>query len=268
MLSQCHLGSPVRENRTPGSAWGDENKRPCPLGEASARKRWRPQGPHGLQLSRLVSTNPLDDGFEKVVKPRLKGKAHEIRFAEDAILCFQHREDAEKVRRVLPKRFAKFGLALHPEKTRRIEFGRFAEANAKRRGRKPATFDFLGFTHICACSRKGKFVVHTRTIRKRLRRGLKAISEWCQEHRHDPVGEQQKTLNAKLRGHYQYYGRPTNYHSLQQFYRSVRSLWRKWLSRRTRGKWLTWERYAEILRQYPLLQPQITRAWASASSTT
>ena len=112
-----------------------------------------------------------------------------------------------------------YGLTLHPEKTRLIEFGRYAEENAKRRGKKPATFDFLGFTHICARSRKGKFAVHVRTIRKRLRRGLKAVAQWCQAHRHDPVDKQQQTLNAKLRGHYQYYGRPTNYRSLRQFYR-------------------------------------------------
>jgi len=139
----------------------------------------------------------LDEWFEKVVKPRLKGKAHEIRFADDAILCFQYKEDAEKVLSVLPKRFAKFGLTLHPEKTRLIEFGRFAEQNAKRqKGRKPATFDFLGLSHICARSRKGKFTVHVKTISKRLRRGLQAVAEWCREHRHEPVSEQVKTLNA------------------------------------------------------------------------
>ena len=134
------------------------------------------------------------------MKPRLKGEAHEIRFADDAISCFEHKEDAEKVLSVLPKRFTKYGLTLHPEKTRLLEFGRDAMRNAKRQGKKPATFDFLGFTHICARSRKGKFTVHVKTMSKRLRRGLKAITEWCREHRHDPVNEQQKTLNAKLRG--------------------------------------------------------------------
>src|SRR5437016_5030903 len=121
--------------------------------------------------------------------------------------------------------------------------------------------------HICARSRKGKFTVHVKTIRKRLRRGLLAIAAWCQEHRHDAVSEQQKTLNAKLRGHYQYYGRPTNYRCLWLFYRKVRRIWREWLSRRTRGRWLTWERYAAILRQHPLLQPRITHSWAGAGST-
>ena len=182
------------------------------------------------------------------------------------ILCFEHKGDAEKVLRVLPKRFAQFGLTLHPEKTRLVEFGRYAARNAKKQGKKPQTFDFLGLTHICARSRKGKFTVHVKTMAKRLRRGLKAIAEWCQKHRHDPVSEQQQTLIAKLRGHYQYYGRPTNYHSIWQFYRRVRCIWRAWLSRRTRGRRLTWEQFDALLRQYPLLPPRITHAWASAGS--
>src|SRR5215469_12985518 len=155
-------------------------------------------------------------------------------------------------------RFAKFGLTLHPEKTRLMAFGRFAQGEAKKRGEKqPDTFDFLGFTHICARSRQGKFTVHVKTIDKRLRRGLKSIAAWCKQHRHDPVSEQQKTLNAKLRGHYQYYGRPTNHASVRRFYREVCGIWRKWLNRRTRGNPLTWEKYYEILRQNPLLTPRI-----------
>jgi RNA-directed DNA polymerase len=217
-------------------------------------------------LANVYLHHVLDQWFEQVVKPRLRGEAYEIRFADDAILCFQHKEDAEKVLRVLPKRFAKYGLTLHPEKTRLIEFGRFAAGNAKRRGKKPETFNFLGFTHTGARSRKGKFTVHVKTIAKRLRRGLAAITEWCKKHRHDPVSVQQKTLNAKLRGHYQYYGRPTNYRSLWQFHRRVRRIWREWLSRRTRGRMLTWERFAEILRQYPLLRPRITQSWVGAGS--
>jgi hypothetical protein len=217
-------------------------------------------------LANIYLHHVLDLWFEEVVKPRLKGEAYEIRFADDAILCFQHREDAEKVLSVLPKRFENYGLTLHPEKTRLMEFGRYAARNARRQGKKPETFDFLGLTHICARSRRGKFTVHVKTIAKRFRRGLKAIAEWCKEHRHDPVARQQRTLNAKLRGHYQYYGRPTNYRSLWQFYRRVRRIWREWLSRRTRGRWLTWDRFMDILRQYPLLLPRITQAWAGAGS--
>jgi len=155
-----------------------------------------------------------------------------------------------------------YGLTLHPEKTRLLEFGRYAEERAKKQGKKkPGTFDFLGLTHICARSRRGKFTVHVRTMRKRLRRSLTAVAAWCQEHRHAPVDEQQKTLNAKLRGHYQYYGRPTNSQSLLKFYRGVVRIWRKWLNRRTRGNRMTWERYKQLLRRHPLLPPRICHVW-------
>jgi group II intron reverse transcriptase/maturase len=217
-------------------------------------------------LANIYLHHALDVWFEEVVKPHLKGEAYEIRFADDAILCFQYREDAEKVMRVLPKRFEKYGLTLHPEKTRLIEFGRDAARNAKKQGKRPETFDFLGFTHLCARNRKGKFAVHVRTIAKRLRRGLKAIADWCKQHRHEPVSEQQKALNAKLRGHYQYYGRPSNYCCIMQFYRRVRRIWREWLSRRTRGRPLTWERYGALLQQHPLLIPRITHSWAGEGS--
>jgi len=217
-------------------------------------------------LANIYLHHALDVWFEEMVKPRLKGEAYEIRFADDAILCFQHREDAEKVMRVLPKRFEKYGLTLHPEKTRLIEFGRYAARNAKKQGKQPESFDFLGFKHLCARSRKGGFTVHVRTLAKRLRRGLKAIADWCKQHRRTPVNQQQEALNAKLRGHYQYYGRPTNYYSIWQFYRRVCRIWREWLGRRTRGQPLRWDRYNAILRQHPLLLPRITHAWVGAGS--
>jgi len=210
----------------------------------------------------------LDKWFADVVKPRLKGRAFAIRYADDGLLCFERREDAEKVLAVLPKRFAKFGLTLHPEKTRLVHFGRSALAKAERGGVKADTFDFLGFTHLCARSRQGRFTLHVKTMKKRLRRSLTAAADWCRRHRHDPVLEQRRTLNAKLRGHYQYYGRPTNYRSLRKFYRKVRCLWKTWLTRRTRGRRLTWERYARFLQRYPLAVPRITRSWAGAASRT
>jgi RNA-directed DNA polymerase len=176
-------------------------------------------------LANIYLHDVLDEWFESEVKPRLRGEAYEIRFADDAILCFQHKEDAEKVLEVLPRRFEKYGLTLHPEKTRLIEFGRYAAKNARKQGKKPATFNFLGLVHLCARSRQGKFTVHVKTIAKRLGRGLKAVWEWCKQHRHDPVNEQQKTLNAKLRGHYQYYGRRTNYRAIRQFYQRGRRIW-------------------------------------------
>jgi RNA-directed DNA polymerase len=206
----------------------------------------------------------LDEWVEREVKPRLRGKGFVIRYADDAVLCFQYREDAEKVLHVLPKRFARYGLTLHPEKTRLVAFGREALASASRMGTKPDTFDFLGLTHKCARSRQGRFAVHVKTMKKRLRRSSKGITEWCRTHRHDPVDRQQAALNAKLRGHYQYYGRPTNFRSLWKFYREVRRTWKKWLGRRTRGRPLTWEKYAQILNRHPLHRPRIVRSWAGA----
>jgi RNA-directed DNA polymerase len=205
----------------------------------------------------------LDEWFEEVVKPRLEGEAYEIRYADDFILGFQYQGDAERVLKVLPKRFAKYGLSLHPEKTRLIAFGRFAARDARRRGRrKPETFDFLGFTHYCSVSRERKYTLRVKTMRKRLSRSLREVSNWCREHRHDLVEEQRAALNAKLRGHYQYYGRPTNYLSLWAYYHRVRRIWHQWLNQRTRGNTLTWEKYQELLNRHPLLRPHISRPWA------
>jgi group II intron reverse transcriptase/maturase len=207
----------------------------------------------------------LDEWFEAEVKPRLKGEAYEIRFADDFILCFQYREDAEKVLEVLKKRFAKYGLTLHPEKTRLMEFGRKALAKSEETGGpKPATFDFLGFTHICKRTRRGKFTIHVHTMRKRLRRSLQAVTVWCREHRHDPVEEQQEALNRKLRGHYQYYGRSSNSRGIGEFYERVRRIWQKWLNRRTRGNTLNWTAYTALLKRHPLLRPRLSRPWKPA----
>ncbi len=169
----------------------------------------------------------LDQWFEDEVKPRLKGKAFEVRYVDDVLLCFQHKEDAQKVLTVLEKRFSKYGLSLHPEKTRLVEFGRSALTTAERTKTQPATFEFLGFVHVSARSRRGKFMVKVKTMKKRLKRSLKAAEQWCKEHRHDPVKDQQATLNAKLRGHYQYYGRASNNRALRQFFNGVRGMWKK-----------------------------------------
>jgi group II intron reverse transcriptase/maturase len=206
----------------------------------------------------------LDEWFETEVKPRLKGEAYEVRYADDFILCFQYREDAERVMKVLTQRFERYGLKLHPDKTRLMEFGREALAKSEGPGGpKPPTFDFLGFTHIGKRSRAGRFTVHVRTMRKRLKRSLMRVTLWCREHRHDPVAEQQQALNRKLQGHYQYYGRPTNYRSLWQFFRATRQIWKKWLNRRSRTPSLNWSTFEHLLARHPLLRPRITRAWST-----
>ena len=153
----------------------------------------------------------LDEWMETVVKPRMRGEMYLIRYADDLITGFQHREDAERVAGVLRKRVAKYGLELHEEKTRLITFGRFAEASLRGQGQdKPPTFDFLGFTHICARGRNGKFTVHVRTARKRMRRAMKRMAEWCRAHRHWSIPEQHRAISRALLGHYAYYGRPSN----------------------------------------------------------
>jgi group II intron reverse transcriptase/maturase len=208
----------------------------------------------------------LDIWFEKEVKPRLRGRAYLIRYLDDFVILLQYEADAKRVYEVLPKRFGKYGLELHPEKTRLLAFGRRALEAAGKGGKKPATFDFLGFTHVCAWSRRGRFTIHVRTVAKRLRRSLLRISEWCRKHRHDPVDEQCEALNRKLRGHYQYYGRSTNSLGIKRFYRAVRRIWRKWLNRRTRGKTLPWPEYAKLLARHPLVPPRITRPWTRLGS--
>ena len=202
----------------------------------------------------------LDEWMETVVKPRMRGEINLIRYADDLIICFQHEEDAERVAGVLRKRFAKYGLELHEEKTRLIPFGRFAEENLRRRGQhKPPTFDFLGFTHICARGRNGKFTVHVRTARKRLRRAMKRMAEWCRDHRHWSIPEQHRALSRALRGHYAYYGRVSNYASLATFLHFTERTWLKWLRRRSQRRHLSWAKYNNFLRWHLLPKPHVAQ---------
>ncbi len=204
----------------------------------------------------------LDDWMENVVKPRLRGEMYLIRYSDDFIVCFQHREDAERVASVLRKRLAKYGLELSEEKTRLIAFGRFAERDLQRQGQgKPPTFDFLGFTHICARGRNGKFTVRLRTVRKRLRRAMRRIADWCRTHRHLPVEEQHRMLDRALQGHYAYYGRRSNLPSLRRLRRFTETVWYKWLRRRNQQRRFTWAKYTNLVRKYPFPVP---RVWQQA----
>jgi len=200
----------------------------------------------------------LDEWLETVVKPRMRGETYLIRYADDLIICFQYQEDAERVAGVLRKRFAKYGLELHEEKTRLIAFGRFAEARLHEQGQpKPPTFDFLGFTHIGVRGRNGKFTVHVRTSRKRLRRAMKHLAEWCCTHRHWSIPEQHRALSRALLGHYAYYGRISNYPSLIRVLVFVTRTWFKWLRRRSQRRRLSWASYNDLLRRYPLPRPRV-----------
>jgi RNA-directed DNA polymerase len=195
----------------------------------------------------------LDEWFERTVKPRLKGRASLIRYADDAVLVFEVEGDARRVLDVLPKRFGKYGLTLHPEKTRLVPFqGLRPGSPAGPRDGRPGTFDFLGFTHYWGRTLKGNWAVKRKTASDRLGRSLKSLVRWCREHRHLPVKEQWQALTAKLRGHFAYYGIPGNFASLGRFRYHARQAWHKWLSRRSDKAWIPWEHFGDLERHYPL----------------
>jgi group II intron reverse transcriptase/maturase len=199
-------------------------------------------------LSNVFLHEVLDEWFEREVRPRMRGKAYLVRFADDAVLVFQCREDAERVRAVLGRRFTKYGLTLHPEKTRLVAFGR--PRHRDKRG--PRGFTFLGFAHYWGRSRRGAWVVRRKTASARLSRALRAIGQWCRRNRHLPVEQQWRTLGWKVRGHDAYYGIPGNMRALRSFHRAVERVWRKWLARRGGRRPMPWERFARLLRRYPL----------------
>jgi RNA-directed DNA polymerase len=200
----------------------------------------------------------LDVWFEQQVKPRLKGRAFLVRYADDFVMGFACEEDARRVLEVLPKRFGKYGLTLHPDKTRLVRFTRPA-GRPTQAGRPeaspPESFDFLGFTHFWSRSRKGSWVVKRKTARGRFRRALARVTDWCRRHLHEPVREQYQALRQKLRGHYQYFGVVGNGRSLWCFRERLQGVWQKWLSRRRRGGGMTWERLGQLFRVLPLPEP-------------
>jgi group II intron reverse transcriptase/maturase len=209
--------------------------------------------PQGGVISPLLANvylhEVLDTWFEDVVRPRMRGSAHLIRFADDAVMVFAREDDARRVMAVLPKRLAKYGLRLHPEKTRLVAFGR---PRSRSREDRPGTFDFLGFTHYWGWSRRGRPIVRRKTARDRFTRALRVIDRWCRENRHLPLAEQQRVLGQKLRGHYAYYGITGNAPSLARFLWEVRGTWRRWLARRSNRARLPWERFVGIVQRYPL----------------
>jgi len=194
----------------------------------------------------------LDDWFETVIKPRLKGRATLVRYADDFVIACTEECDAARLFEDLPQRFAEFGLAVHETKSRLVRFTR------PRPGRRdPETFDLLGFTWYWGQTPTGYWTVKTKTASDRLSRTIKMIDEWCKRHRHDPIPEQCVKLRQKLLGHYAYYGRPGNYDCLSQVYRGVRRCWHRWLSRRSWTAYLTWEAFYVLLARHPLPTPKI-----------
>ena len=217
----------------------------------------------------------LDEWFVREVQPRLSGRVFLIRFADDFVIGCEREVDARRLMEVLPKRFAEHGLTIHPEKTKLIEFGRprsQAAPPTQARGNpskppasKPGgesssgngTFDFLGFTHYWARSRRGSWVIKRHTSRKRVKRTIKSYWQWCRDHRHRPITEQHQKLSQKLRGFYQYAGVRCNYRAMASVRENVKRAWRYWLSRRSHKSDICWENYAKLLECFPLPQPKI-----------
>ena len=214
-------------------------------------------------LANIFLHEVLDVWFHQDVRGRLRGRAQLVRYADDAVMLFEYEEDARRVMAVLPERFGKYGLTLHPDKTRMVAFKRPDRMPLMRGGDdgsdEPGTFDFLGFTiHWARSPMTGKWVVKMRTAADRFRRALRSISQWCKSHRHEPLGMQQHALNQKLRGHYGYYGRKGNRArcaSLQ--YLAVLEWWRGLRRRSQRG--LSWDAMSRLLQRYPLLTTAVAR---------
>lgn len=216
--------------------------------------------PQGGVISPLIANiflhHVLDEWFVEQVQPRLKGKSYLVRFADDFILGCQNEEDAHRVMDVLPKRFEKYGLTIHPEKSKMIHFKWPWKGNKKSN---TGTFDFLGFTHYWAKSRNGNWVVKRQTMRKRQARAMRSIYQYCRNNRHERVGEQFKGLRAKLFGLYGYYGIRCNYRSLWMVYQYTRECWRKWLGRRSHKGYINWEAFSDFLKIWKLPEPKITK---------
>ncbi len=201
----------------------------------------------------------LDVWFEEVVKPRLKGRAFLVRYADDFVMGFTCEVDARRVLDVLPQRFGKYGLTIHPDKTRLVPFPRPSSRSVPAGSTvvsSPGTFDFLGFTHYWSRSKNGFWVVKRKTAGSRFHRALKKVAEWCRRNRHQPIAEQHQALGRKLLGHFAYYGVIGDSCWLQRFRHEVTSVWWKWLSRRSRQGYWTWARFAEFLRRCPLPWPR------------
>ena len=212
-------------------------------------------------LANVYLHEVLDEWFAGQVGPRLAGRAILVRYADDLVIIFEQERDARRVLDVLPKRLAKYGLTLHPEKTQLIDFRRpDRRASASPEGdacSRPGTFDLLGFTHYWAMSRQGYWVVKQKTAADRFRRALKRIADWCRQYRHEPVREQWTALKRKLLGHFGYYAVIGNLRALSNFRHQVCGVWRKWLDRRSQRARMSRETMNRLLQRYPLPQPHI-----------
>jgi len=222
--------------------------------------------PQGSILSPMLANiflhYVLDTWFETTVKSHVKGFCEIVRYADDFVCVVRYADDARRIERGLRNRFNKYGLELHPTKSRNISFGRYERDNAESQNRRVNTFDFLGFTHYCDKSRKGNFKVGRKTSRKKYSAKCKEMNAWLKAIRNQvKAKEWWKILIAKLRGHFQYYGVSENYDGIARFYKNTIRMVRKWMNRRSQKRKMSWDRFTEYLEHYPLPKPKIVHSF-------
>lgn len=217
-------------------------------------------------LANIFLHEVVDKWFEREVKPRMRKACFMVRYADDLVMGFMEESDAGRVYQVLSKRVERFGLKLHAEKTRLVDFRHPPAWTAKpgfqrRARRQPQNFNFLGFTHVWALSRQSRWVVYQVTAKDRYARAVKGIKDWCREHRHDPLVRQHKALSQKLRGHLTYYGITGNSRRIRNFAKRVERIWHKWLCRRSRKSYIPWENFRAFLKNYPLPKANVVHSY-------
>lgn len=208
-------------------------------------------------LANIFLHRVLDDWFVTQIKPRLNGDCFLVRFADDFVIACELESDAKRLMDVLPKRFNRFGLTIHPTKTRLVAFRRPEYRHPSGKG--CGTFDFLGFTHFWERSRKGSWVIKRKTAKKRMQRVINALKQWCQAKRHEPMENQYRSLCQKLLGHYQYYGITGNFRMLDRVHRYTVKAWRYWLNKRNNARARPWGKFLRILSDLPLPRPRIVQ---------
>lgn len=216
--------------------------------------------PQGGSISPMIANiflhHILDEWYVQQVRPRLTGRSFLVRFADDFVLGCEHEADGERLMRVLPKRFEKYGLRIHPDKSKMVRFRRPGKHSVKSGN---GTFDFLGFTHYWGKSRNGNWVIKRQTVRKRQARAMRNLYLYCRNSKHDPIKEQYQKLCSKLHGLYNYYGIRCNYRALWMLYQHVRDCWRRWLGRRTRDGYISWRKFERFLMVWKLPRPRIAK---------
>lgn len=229
--------------------------------------------PQGGVISPLLANiylhEVLDLWFEQDVTPRMQGPAFLVRYADDAVLVFAERRDAERVLKALPTRLGTYGLTLHAEKTRLVPFGRPRKRPGERGddGPRPGTFNFLGFTHYWGATQKGNWMVKRKTEAGRFRRAVRAVSQWCRANLHAGVPAHHRRLCAILRGHFGYYGIAGNSFAISAFRTRVQRIWRYWLTRRSQRDTTNWQRFNRLLQRYPLPPARLAHyAYTTAAS--